>query len=80
VDHYVVLSYVWGNLANPEIICMDEVAVSVTKNLYEALCDLRDVSRTTRLWINAICINQTCDEEKAIQVDENVVAQWNRIH
>jgi hypothetical protein len=68
VDHYVALSYVWGNLANPEIIWMDEVAVFVTKNLYEALCDLRDVSRTPRLWIDALCINQTCDEEKAIQV------------
>jgi hypothetical protein len=67
-DHYTALSYVWGDLTNPKLIWVDGIAVSVTSNLHAALCDLRDELRVFRLWVDAICINQSDLGEKGIQV------------
>jgi len=67
-DHYTALSYVWGDLTNPKLIWVDSIAVSVTSNLHAALCDLRDESRALRLWVDALCIDQSDLGEKGIQV------------
>jgi hypothetical protein len=40
----------------------------VTSNLHAALCDLRDESRVSRLWVDALCINQSDLGEKGTQV------------
>jgi hypothetical protein len=67
-DHYISLSYVWGDLTNPKIVWVDGIAVSVTANLHAALCDLRDGSRVLRLWVDALCINQSDMEEKGFRL------------
>lgn len=69
---YECLSYVWGLPEDRKPIHIDTgeavVAFEATPNLYEALLHLRDPVFEQILWIDAICINQNDDEEKATQV------------
>lgn len=75
---FQALSYVWGvpNLDEPlPTILLDYVPVTVTPNLYSALCFLlsqqqqpEDNGFKTSYWIDALCINQVDNDEKAIQV------------
>ncbi|KAK8112248.1 heterokaryon incompatibility protein-domain-containing protein [Apiospora kogelbergensis] len=65
---YVALSYVWGNAEDTREIRLNRSAFLVTRNLHAALLRLRDDSVTSYLWIDAICINQRNDVEKAQQV------------
>lgn len=78
---YSALSYTWGhpyvdfNLAEPEpvpeitshIIVNGEV-LRVTDNLHSALAYLSTIADFGYLWIDAICINQSDEAEKAAQV------------
>jgi hypothetical protein len=65
---YVALSYTWGDPRDTEKITVDQSLVSVTRNLHSALKHLR-YERTVRiLWVDAICINQSDNEEKSWQV------------
>jgi Heterokaryon incompatibility protein (HET) len=68
IDHYTALSYVWGDPAASEAISVDEKTFHVTTNLFNALRDLRDDHRVQRLWIDAICIDQSNLEERNRQV------------
>lgn len=71
---YEALSYVWGDAADPQSInvknAKDEQysTISVTRNLFAALCRLRDPDLPRTVWIDAICINQHDLEERASQV------------
>ncbi|KAK7183476.1 het domain protein [Paraphaeosphaeria sporulosa] len=69
---YECLSYVWGPSENPQLISIDTgeavFPFQTTPNLYEALQHLRDSCFEQILWIDAVCINQRDDEEKATQV------------
>jgi Heterokaryon incompatibility protein (HET) len=65
---YCALSYAWGSQANTEeIICNDKV-FNVSPHLHEGLRSIGAASPGIRLWIDAICINQTSNVEKASQV------------
>lgn len=68
IDHYTALSYVWGSSTSTGTIWVDESQVAVTANLYSALRDLRDTTKMLPLWVDAICINQSNNEEKAQQI------------
>ena len=51
-----------------QITC-NNVPLSITKNLFEALMALRDdIDEDRYLWVDAICINQNDSAEKAFQV------------
>lgn len=76
---YVALSYVWGNpsITEPirlgyehrepyETLCHFEV----TKNLVAALRNIRKITSTQILWVDAICINQENDQERSVQVQK----------
>jgi hypothetical protein len=67
-EHYVALSYVWGDTTRHESVWIDDSEVTVTASLHSALRDLRDKTRVLRLWVDALCINQSSDEEKIDQV------------
>ncbi|KAI0868329.1 HET-domain-containing protein [Hypoxylon argillaceum] len=68
-QRYEALSYVWGDLSDPEHIFMDGgVPLPVTKNLYAALRSLRLPRSGRKLWIDALCINQSDYGEKKDQL------------
>lgn len=67
---YEALSYVWGTSVSTEKIYVNEEEVTVTSNLLAALRHLRDVEEVRTLWVDAICINQSDQDEKSIQVME----------
>ncbi|KAK3390144.1 heterokaryon incompatibility protein-domain-containing protein [Podospora didyma] len=70
---YEALSYVWGlqALSSPAattLVDVDGISVGVTPNLYSALLTLRHNNTSRLLWVDAICINQADNAEKATQV------------
>jgi Heterokaryon incompatibility protein (HET) len=65
---YEALSYVWGNPDETVPILIGDHYFKVTKNLHAALLRLRNHSFERILWVDAICINQADDQEKALQV------------
>jgi hypothetical protein len=67
-DHYTTLSYVWGDPTVTKTIFVDRQPFQVAVNLAAALEDLRDETRTLRMWADAICIDQSSFAERSVQV------------
>jgi hypothetical protein len=67
-EHYVALSYVWGSTDDLQNIYLEGHEFKITGNLSEALYNLREEKRATRLWADAICIDQQDDDERNQQV------------
>ncbi|KAJ9142873.1 Heterokaryon incompatibility protein 6, OR allele [Coniochaeta hoffmannii] len=67
-QRYEALSYVWGDPRNHEQVTVDGEVVPVTVNLYEALYSLRLLDAGRRLWVDALCINQSDHKEKEVQI------------
>ncbi|KAI0187502.1 HET-domain-containing protein [Astrocystis sublimbata] len=68
---YEALSYVWGSSEDPEwVVVVDRARLPITPNLAAAIRHLRysDKTRTRTIWIDALCINQSDDEERSAQV------------
>jgi Heterokaryon incompatibility protein (HET) len=74
---YSALSYAWGDPNNTVPISVeyftnigpDETSlVYVTKNLKIALHHIRDEKKSLNLWVDALCIDQSNNTEKSIQV------------
>lgn len=65
---YNALSYVWGDANDTRPIILDGHVFQVTKNLFTALTQLHASQVRARIWIDAICINQSDNDEKAVQV------------
>ncbi|KAK0640668.1 heterokaryon incompatibility protein-domain-containing protein, partial [Cercophora newfieldiana] len=65
---YRALSYVWGPPHPEAEIRLDGHPVTVRANLAAILQAIRSTCRATYLWIDAICVNQKHNEEKAEQV------------
>jgi hypothetical protein len=64
---FLALSYVWGDENNRRVILVNKHPFRVTRNLFDAMMGLRE-SESLIVWIDAICINQMDNEEKAWQV------------
>ncbi|KAM7211862.1 Heterokaryon incompatibility protein (HET) domain containing protein [Rhypophila decipiens] len=62
------ISYTWGHPNETKTISLDGYSFPVTTNLESALRHLRHDQSPRRLWIDAICINQTDNSEKATQI------------
>jgi len=67
---YEALSYTWGESSNPSTIVADETGhtLEITRNCEAALRVLRKDKQERVLWIDAICIDQSNDEERSRQV------------
>jgi hypothetical protein len=66
---YAALSYTWGQIAPSIPILVNGSVTMVSENLYLALLHLRK-REVTRLWVDAICINQDDFPERASQVSQ----------
>jgi hypothetical protein len=69
---YEALSYFWGSQKKFRSIFIEgkyKSCLCVTENLHAALLRLRDCSIPRILWVDAICINQANNEERAHQVE-----------
>jgi hypothetical protein len=67
-EHYVALSYVWGNQVERSTIIIDGKPMSITASLDCALRHVREDRRILWVWADGICINQEDTEEKNEQV------------
>lgn len=70
---YEALSYTWGALSRPTdsiqiLINTEELYVPIHANLSTALRQLREDSKPTFWWIDALCINQSDVAEKNVQL------------
>lgn len=70
VRDYAALSYTWGSQSRPCEIMINGSILTVTKNAYLALRDLRYQEKDRILWIDALCINQNDDKERGEQVQQ----------
>jgi len=67
-DDYTALSYVWGDERNRRPIQLNGIHTTITANLEAVLKQLRAEKKATKIWTDALCINQRDDTEKANQV------------
>lgn len=79
-ENYIALSYAWGLESDPHhTIYVNDRPVSVRQNLFSALREFRTTlaeyfnptsspGQKGAIWIDALCINQSCDAEKSSQV------------
>ena len=86
---YETISYNWGDPAGREIIYCDGRQLKVTKNLIEALRQLRFKDIPRMLWADAACINQSDLDERSQQLafdarnlrahiqGSNLVGRWH---
>lgn len=67
---YLALSYVGGDPAPTKSICLDGINMGITASVTEALMQLRNAhpGGTQRIWVDALCINQSDIAEKNRQV------------
>ncbi|KAE8168682.1 heterokaryon incompatibility protein-domain-containing protein [Aspergillus tamarii] len=65
---YKALSYVWGRSKHSQPIYLNGSPIHITRHLRRALRQLRSENETVCLWVDAVCINQSDDEEKTEQV------------
>ncbi|KAK0620250.1 heterokaryon incompatibility protein-domain-containing protein [Immersiella caudata] len=67
-QQYSALSYTWGPAEPKHAITINNRPFSVSTNLHQALLSLRLPDHPRILWVDAICINQKDDTERAVQV------------
>jgi hypothetical protein len=65
---YDALSYVWGPTRNPKRVFLNSQEDLVTQNLSKALKELRYTESGRKLWVDALCINQSDHSERNVQV------------
>ena len=68
IPEYEALSYVWGSTENKLTVEVDEHSMTITTNLYSAFQHLRLPNQERILWVDALCINQSDNQEKSHQV------------
>ncbi|CAO2657454.1 Nn.00g035800.m01.CDS01 [Neocucurbitaria sp. VM-36] len=70
-ETFDALSYAWGSQADSPIIRLgasENNMLAITRNLFNALPYLRHPDRDRLIWIDAICIDQSNFDERALQV------------
>ncbi|KAE9381173.1 HET-domain-containing protein [Stipitochalara longipes BDJ] len=67
-DHYVALSYVWGDASDKCFIIVDGKQLNITASLDSALRHIRDIRRVLHVWADGVCINQNDVEDRNRQV------------
>lgn len=68
--NYEALSYMWGDTTMKYPLHVGDKILDITQNLFDALRRVRYPDEPRILWVDAICMNQSCDEEKNHQVGQ----------
>jgi hypothetical protein len=58
VEHYVALSYVWGDQTDRSTISISGRSLDIMSSLEEALRHIREPRRPLYVWADGICIDQ----------------------
>ncbi|PVH85130.1 hypothetical protein DL98DRAFT_607686 [Cadophora sp. DSE1049] len=69
-NSYTAISYDWGNERDSHSISIGSSELTVGKNIHSALRHIRRRDRPIRLWVDAICINQSDLTERNHQVQQ----------
>ncbi|KAK8036227.1 hypothetical protein PG993_008841 [Apiospora rasikravindrae] len=77
---YEALSYAWGDSHVRNAIQCDGQPLAVTVNCWQALRQLRRDDCVRTLWIDAICIDQSCDTEESTRERNHQVKLMGRIY
>ena len=67
-NNFSCISYVWGSEKTPQHITLNGIQIPIGENAHSALRHVRDPSRETSIWLDAICINQQDIAERSHQV------------
>jgi hypothetical protein len=67
---FAALSYVWGDVEPAQIVYLNGLPRTVTRNLATALRHLRDPHEFLWIWVDALCINQADLAERGQQVSQ----------
>ncbi|KAF2108148.1 HET-domain-containing protein [Lophiotrema nucula] len=68
---YEALSWTWGDPAPTDDLIVDDLYnIKISANLRDALLQLRLHTRPRRMWVDAVCINQPDEVEKAGQIPQ----------
>ena len=70
ISNYAALSYTWGSTSKPCGLIINHSKMAVTKNVYLALRDLRYRDKDRILWVDALSINQSDENERGQQVQQ----------
>jgi Heterokaryon incompatibility protein (HET) len=65
---FQALSYTWGENLFPCTLLCGSHGIKITQNLQHTLQHFRQPDKELRIWIDAICINQSDTEEKSHQI------------
>lgn len=65
---YDAISYVWGSSDRDHELVCDGGTIPLTQNCHKMLQYLRQPSRTRKIWVDAICIDQSSTTERNHQV------------
>ncbi len=65
---YEAISYAWGDTRIKVPTICDDRVLQVTPNLRRGFCKMRYRDRSRYLWADAVCINQSNDDERGDQV------------
>jgi hypothetical protein len=68
LQEWEAVSYRWDTSGEKSRITVNGSNVSIAQNLQRMLIDLRLATRKRYLWIDAICIDQSDDDEKSAQL------------
>lgn len=80
---YEAMSYAWGKPIFSHVLqCGNSTALPITENVDQMLRYLRKRRKTRYLWIDAICLNQSDNDEKTHQVAlmGDIYAQAKKVH
>jgi len=79
---YEAVSYCWGPIVLSHDLNCDSRVIQITSTVHTMLQHLRKREKPRFLWIDAICINQNDNEEKAYQVQlmGEVYQQAEKVH
>ena len=65
---YIAVSYVCGDPTTSSFLRVNEQILQITNNLEMALRHLQDILKSSRLWIDAVCISQSDAVEKSAEI------------